>query len=48
MATSPIFLLGESHRQRSLAGYNPWDHKESDRAEANEHACIYSVCCYCC
>ena len=22
-----IFLPGESHGQRSLAGYSPWDHK---------------------
>ena len=29
-----IFLPGESHGQRSLAGYNPWDCKESD---TNEH-----------
>ena len=24
---TPIFLPGKSHGQRSLAGYNPWDHK---------------------
>ena len=24
-----VFLPGESHRQRSLAGYSPCDHKES-------------------
>ena len=24
------FLPGESHGQRSLAGYSPWSHKESD------------------
>ena len=23
--STPIFLLGKSHRQRSLAGYSPWD-----------------------
>ena len=28
----PVFLPGEFHGQRSLAGYNPWDHKESDMA----------------
>ena len=28
-----IFLLGEVHRQRSLAGYAPWGHKESDMTE---------------
>ena len=30
MVTSSIFLLGESHGQRSLVGYSPWDCKESD------------------
>jgi len=25
---TPVFLPGEFHGQRSLAGYNPWDHKE--------------------
>ena len=29
-ATSP-FLPGEFHGQRSLAGHNPWDHKERKR-----------------
>ena len=27
---APIFLPGEFHGQRSLAGYSPWSHKESD------------------
>ena len=31
---TPVFLPGKSHRQRSLAGYSPWGHKESD---TNEH-----------
>ena len=31
---NPVFLPGESHGQRSLVGYSPWDHKESDMAEA--------------
>ena len=26
----PVFLSGEFHGQRSLAGYSPWGHKESD------------------
>ena len=25
-----VFLPGDSHRQRSLADYSPWGHKESD------------------
>ena len=30
---APIFLPGKFHRQRSLAGYSPWGHKESDMTE---------------
>ena len=33
MATHSVFLPGESHEQRSLAGYSPQDHKESGRTE---------------
>ena len=28
-----VFLPGEFHGQRSLAGYSPWGHKESDTTE---------------
>ena len=31
--------LENPHGQRSLVGYNPWGHKESDTAEATEPAC---------
>ena len=27
---NPVFLPGESHGQRSLVGYSPWDCKEAD------------------
>ena len=30
---TPVVLLGESHGQRSLVGYSPWGHKESDTTE---------------
>ena len=30
---TPVFLPGESHGQRSLAGYSPWGHKESGMIE---------------
>ena len=33
MQPTPVFLPGESHGQRSLAGYSPWGHKESDTTE---------------
>ena len=29
-----VFLPGESHGQRSLAGYSPWGHRELDMTEA--------------
>ena len=32
------FLPGESLGPRSLVGYSPWGHKESDTTEATEHA----------
>ena len=28
-----VFLFGEFHAQRSLVGYRPWGHKESDTTE---------------
>ena len=28
-----VLLPGKSHGQRSLVGYSPWDHKESDMTE---------------
>ena len=37
---TPVFLPGESHGERSLAGYSPWGHKELDMIEAAEHAHI--------
>ena len=37
MATTPVFLLGKSHGQRSLVGYGPWGCKESDTTKATEH-----------
>ena len=31
---TPVFLTGESHGQRSLAGYSPQGRRESDTTEA--------------
>ena len=33
MVPTPVFWHGESHGQRSLVGYRPWGHKESDMTE---------------
>ena len=30
---TPVFLPGEFHGQRTLAGYSPWGHKESNLTE---------------
>ena len=32
--STPVFSPGESHGQKSLAGYGPWYHMESDITEA--------------
>ena len=37
----PVFLPGESHGQRSLAGHGPWGRKESDTTEVTKHASAY-------
>ena len=39
MATHTCILPGESRGQRSLEGYSPWGHKESDTTEATSYAC---------
>ena len=41
MAIIPVFLPGESHGQRSLAGYSPWGHKQLDTSEATGHTSTY-------
>ena len=44
---TPVFLPGESHGQRSLAGYSPWGHTKSDTTIATWHtqciSCIYYI-----
>ena len=53
MATTPVFLPGESHGKSSQVSYNPYGHKESDTTEAIEHrrekkkdtSSKYSGCC---
>ena len=37
METTPVVLPRKSHGQRSLVGYSPWDHKESDTTEHSTH-----------
>ena len=38
---TPVFLRGESHGQRSRAGYSPWGRRESDTTE-HTHICFLS------
>ena len=35
---TPVFLPGELYGQKSLAGYSPWGHKESDMTERRSTA----------
>ena len=37
MYPTPVFLPGESQRQRSLEDYSPWGCKESDTTEVTKH-----------
>ena len=40
---TPIFVPGESHGQKkSLVGYSPWGHKESDMTEATLNGCMHA------
>ena len=39
---TPVFLPGESHGQRSLAGYSLWGRQESDMTEVTWHALTHS------
>ena len=40
---TPVFLPGESHGQRGLAGHGPWGRRESDMAEVTKHVCMQWV-----
>ena len=40
---NPAFLPGDFHGQRSLAGYSPWDHKESDMTKQLTLSCSIYV-----
>ena len=46
--STPVFLLGKSHRQRSLVGYSPRGRKESDTTErlhSLTHSCsVINLC----
>ena len=36
-----VFLPGKSQGQRSLVGYSPWGHKESDTTDFHFHLAIH-------
>ena len=44
---TPVLLPGESHGQRSLAGYSPQRSKESDRTEVTWCALVCVCTCTC-
>ena len=39
--STPVFLPGESHEERSLAGYSPQDHKELEKTRLSDLAQMY-------
>ena len=39
----PVFLTGEFHGQRNLAGYGPWDCRESDTTEQLTLSTLYYI-----
>ena len=46
--STPVFLPGESYGQRSLAGYDPWGHKQTwlkwlSIHTHSLHICLYSI-----
>ena len=43
---APVFLPEESHGQRTLAGYSPKGHKESNKTEVTLHMHIYYTCMF--
>ena len=45
---TPVFLPGKSHAQRSLVGYSPWGHKDSDTTEwLNNNKCFRIIVLLC-
>ena len=44
--STPVFLPGNSHGQRSLEGYSPWVAEESDMTEhvSTSFTCVPAVC----
>ena len=47
MAIQSAFLPGESHGQRSLAGYSPWGLKKLDMTEQQTHTCFMDLIYLC-
>ena len=46
---TPVFMPGKSHGPRSLVGYSPWGHKESDPTQwlsSNSRKCIGIFCSF--
>ena len=42
---TPVFLPGESHRQKSQTRYSPWGHKKSDATEQLRLSLSYTCTC---
>ena len=44
--STPVFLPGESHGQRSLAGYSPWGRTKLDTTEVTSHTHTHTMADY--
>ena len=44
---TPVFLPGKLHGQRSLVGYSPWGHKESDTTKWLSTMTMNNECSHC-
>ena len=43
MQPTPVFLPGEPHGQRNLAGYSPWGHTESEATDTARHGANFWI-----
>ena len=41
---TPVLVTGKFHGQRSLVGYSPWGHKESDMTSLHFNVCKITCC----
>ena len=43
MATTPVFMTGKPHEERSVVGYSPQRHKDLDMTEHVHRQCFLTI-----